>query len=334
MTTRRLFALGGATAIARAQRSFGSPKPTTQPRAELLEVNRIWGQAPHNAFTDLVRFRERWYCVFREGSSHVSGDGAIRVLSSPDASSWVSAALITYPAADLRDPKIVVAPGNRLMVTAAAAMPPSFDYSHKMLVWFSNEGRQWTSAEEIGERNFWLWRVTWHRERAVGMGYSTVDPKILRSYTSRDGLQYTALNDNVFDKGYPNETSILFLNDESALCLLRRDADSKTAQLGRSRPPYRGWTWQDLGIRIGGPHMIRLPDGRFIAAVRLYDGQTRTSLCWLEPALPALTEFMVLPSSGDSSYAGLVFHDQVLHVSYYSSHEGKTAIYLAKVRLP
>lgn len=334
MTTRRLFALGGASALARAQRLFGTTKPPVRARTEIVEANRIWGRAPHNAFTDLLRYRERWYCVFREGASHASDDGAIRVLSSPDATSWVSSALITYPAADLRDPKIVVAPGNRIMLTAAAAMPPSFDYRHKTLAWFSNEGREWTSPEEIGERNYWLWRIAWHHDRAIGMGYSTVDPRILRCYTSRDGLQFDTLNDNVFDKGDPNETSIVFLHDESALCLMRRDGDTKTAQLGRSRPPYRGWSWQDLGVRIGGPQMIRLPDGRIVAAVRLYDGKVRTSLCWLEPAIPALTEFMVLPSGGDSSYGGLVFHDGLLHVSYYSSHEDKTAIYLAKVKLP
>jgi hypothetical protein len=333
MTRRGLFGLGGMVAAARAQRSFGNAKPAGAARSEIVELNRIWGQAPHNAFTDLVRYRERFYCVFREAASHVSGDGAIRVLSSADATRWESAVRITYPAADLRDPKVVVAPGNRLMLTAAAAMPASFDYRHKNLVWFSSEGREWTSPEEIGERNFWLWRVSWHRNRAIGMGYSTVDPRLLRAYSSGDGIQFGTLNENVFDQGYPSETSILFLNDESALCLMRRDRDTKTAQLGRSRPPYRGWTWQDLKTRIGGPHMIRLPDGRFVAAVRLYDGKTRTSLCWLEPSLPALTEFLPLPSNGDSSYAGLVHHNDLLHVSYYSSHEDKTAIYLAKVKL-
>ena len=42
---------------------------------------------------------------------------------------------------------------------------------------------------------------------------------------------------------------------------------------------------------------------------------------------------LTLPSGGDTSYAGLVLHKGLLWVSYYSSHEGKTRIYLAKVRL-
>ncbi len=49
--------------------------------AGLVDVRRIWDRAPHNAFTDLLRFRGRWFCVFREGTAHVSPDGALRVLA-------------------------------------------------------------------------------------------------------------------------------------------------------------------------------------------------------------------------------------------------------------
>ena len=80
--------------------------------------------------------------------------------------------------------------------------------------------------------------------------------------------------------------------------------------------------------------MIRLPDGRLVAGVRLLDKRARTSLCWVDPAAGTLTEFLALPSGGDTSYPGLVLHEGVIWVSYYSSHEGKTSVYLAKVHLP
>jgi hypothetical protein len=127
---------------------------------------------------------------------------------------------------------------------------------------------------------------------------------------------------------------MIFLDDDTCLCLLRRDGDPGTAQLGISKPPYREWTWKDLGVRIGGPHIIRLPDNRIVAAGRLYDDQVRTSLLWLDPDAGTVAEFLKLPSGGDTSYPGLVFHEGLLWVSYYSSHEGKTSIYLAKVRVP
>ena len=36
---------------------------------EVITVRKIWDKAPHNAFTDLVRFQDRWFCVFREGKA-------------------------------------------------------------------------------------------------------------------------------------------------------------------------------------------------------------------------------------------------------------------------
>ena len=73
-----------------------------EPKLTLVESLRIWDQAPHNAFTDLVRFKDRWFCVFREGQGHVSPDGALRVITSADALAWESAALITSTDSDLK----------------------------------------------------------------------------------------------------------------------------------------------------------------------------------------------------------------------------------------
>ena len=79
--------------------------------------------------------------------------------------------------------------------------------------------------------------------------------------------------------------------------------------------------------------MIRLPDRRLLATVRLYDGGLRTSLCWVDVEAGTLAEFLRLPSGGDTSYAGTLWHDGLVWISYYSSHDGKACIYLAKVKL-
>jgi hypothetical protein len=46
-----------------------------------------------------------------------------------------------------------------------------------------------------------------------------------------------------------------------------------------------------------------------------------------------MTKLAKLPSGGDTSYPGLLWHNDMLYVSYYSGHEGKTSIYLAKVKI-
>jgi len=77
--------------------------------------------------------------------------------------------------------------------------------------------------------------------------------------------------------------------------------------------------------------MLLLPDGRLVAAIRRYSHRMWTSLNWVDPDSGELREFIELPSAGDNSYAGLVWHDDVLWVSYYSSHEEGTHVYLAKI---
>jgi hypothetical protein len=298
----------------------------------LLEVRKIWDEAPHNAFTDLIRSRGRWFCTFREGQGHVSPDGALRVLESNDGVTWRSAALIRSSTADLRDPKLSIAPGGKLMLNGGATLHQPASARRQSMAWFSDDGRTWSDAAPIGDPDFWLWRVTWHNGVAYTVGYSSVEPRFTRLYHSRDGRRFETLVDRLFDQGSPNESSLLFHEDGSAMCLMRREREgANSAMLGRAKPPYREWEWQDLGIRVGGPQIKRV-EGRLLAATRLY-GPTRTSLSWIDPQKGGMTEFLKLPSSGDSSYAGLVMHEGLLWVSYYSSHEGKTSIYLARVKL-
>jgi len=308
----------------------------SQPR--LVEAKLIWDKAPHNAFTDLIRFKDQWYCVFREGKGHVSPDGALRVLTSADGDHWESAALITSPTSDLRDAKISITGNGQLMLGGAEAIPhpeTGKSYKHQSIVWFSDDGKNWSERHNVADENFWLWRINWHKNKAYGFGYSTNDlPRMVRFYGSNDGKTFKTLSANAAPgAGYANETANVFMDDGTCYCLLRRDGSpNNTGFLGTARPPYTEWEWKDLGTRLGGPAMLRLPDGRFMAAVRLYDKKVRTSLCWLDIEKGELTEALALPSGGDTSYAGMVWHDDLLWVSYYSSHEGKTNIYLAKVK--
>ena len=302
-------------------------------KVQLLEVQKIWDAGNHNAFTDLVRFKGEWFCVFREGKAHVSPDGALRVIRSKDGKMWTSAALIKSDVADLRDAKISVTPDGKLMLTGAGAMHKG-PIKHQSKAWFRDDGENWSEAVDIGDVDHWLWRVTWRGNQAIGIGYATGGQRRVRLYTSNDGRKYETIVEDLKIEGYPNETSILFRDDGTALCLLRRDPQH--GLLGSAKPPYKEWTWKDVGTRIGGPHMIALPGdagGRLIAVVRLYDKPVRTSVCEIDADTGKLTELLKLPSGGDTSYAGLVWHESELWISYYSSHEKKTSIYLARVKV-
>lgn len=302
-----------------------------------MDVQRIWDAGVHNAFTDLVRFQDRWFCVFREGESHVSHDGALRVITSQDGATWTSAALITCDTADLRDAKLSVTPSNELMLCGAAALHQPAPYRHQSRTWFSKDGENWSDGIDVGDPDYWLWRVNWRGDTAYGIGYGTGDTRSTRLYSSKDGKSFDALVPTLLDEGYTNESALVFLEDGRCLCLLRRDVYGDapcTGLIGSAEPPYVDWSWKDLGVRIGGPDLIRIPDGRFIATVRIYGdednwGPAWTSICEVDVDRGSITETQRLPSGGDTSYAGMVWHEDQLWVSYYSSHEEKTAIYLA-----
>lgn len=302
-------------------------------KAEIVDVKRVWDEANHNAFTDLIRYHDRWFLTFREGKGHVSPDGAIRVLTSEDGKTWTSAARLTSETGDLRDPKLSITSDGDLMIAGASALNPPSSIKHQSLAWVSKDGHRWSEPHPVGDPNFWVWRPAWHDGSAYAVGYSTVEPRLTRLYAHKDGTT-TAIVPTLFEPGFPNESALAWLPDGTALCLLRRDGKPNTAQLGRAKAPYTDWTWKDLGVHLGGPNMLRLPDGRIVAGGRLHAPKVHTALCWLDPDAGTLTEFLALPSGGDNSYPGLVLHDGLLWVSYYSSHEGKTSIYLARVKLP
>jgi hypothetical protein len=57
------------------------------------------------------------------------------------------------------------------------------------------------------------------------------------------------------------------------------------------------------------------------------------SLCSINPVNGKLSEALTLPSGGDKSHAGMIWHKNILWVNYYSSHKEKTSVYLAKVQI-
>ena len=62
--------------------SAGIPAPASEP--EIVSVRKIWDGGEHNAFTDLIRFQDRWWCTFREAKDHGPSHGQVRVIVSTD----------------------------------------------------------------------------------------------------------------------------------------------------------------------------------------------------------------------------------------------------------
>ncbi len=117
------------------------------------------------------------------------------------------------------------------------------------------------------------------------------------------------------------------------IALVRNERSRGPAFVGTSRPPYAEWRWRDSGCVAQGPDFLALPDGRLFYAGRDYlPSGAVTAFGSLSP--DGARRHFVLPSGGDTSYPGIVFHDGAIWMSYYSSHEGKASTYLAMILLP
>ena len=315
---------------------------TTPLSLDVVEVKKIWAKAPHNAFTDLVRWNDRFYCAFREGRGHVSTDGKIRVLESKDAEAWKSAALAALEGYDLRDAHLSVTPDGSLMLVGGAA-PRKKDNQGAptgTFVSFSKDGGFWSKPRIAVEPGRWMWQVTWHDGKAYGVSYAAGERMpYLELLISSDGTNYQSYVAELFGQGYPTEVTLRFDEDETCYALMRRDRrgnEPSSAMLGESRPDFKKWRWHDLGAEFsgfGGPNFIRIPGGHWIGAGRMHQGGAHTALTYIDVVNGTMTKLAKLPSGGDTSYPGLVWYNDMLYVSYYSSHEGKTSIYLAKVKV-
>ena len=302
----------------------------------------IWDSAGHNAFTDLVRHGDAFYCTFREGSAHVHGDpGKIRVITSPDGETWQSFALLEREGIDLRDPKLSVTPDGRLMLTIGAANYQGETLvDRRSLVAFAKTGEPFDELIEanidprVATKNDWLWRVTWHGDTGYGVVYQPREShNATHLVATKNGIDYELVRSFALtDK--PNEATVRFAADGKMIVVIRDEGGDKLGRIGMAAPPFTDWDWKSLEHRLGGPNFISLPGGSWWLATRRYTGPQRTILGLLDPAEGKFEPQTRLPSGGDTSYAGMLVHDGKLWVSYYSSHEGKTSIYLTTLKLP
>lgn len=307
---------------------------------ELASVRKIWDAGEHNAFTDLIRWDDRLWCVFREGEGHVGGDGRIRVLSSMDGTNWAPAGLLREEGVDLRDPKLSITPDNRLMLVMGGSVYGGNTVlkSRQPRVAFTTDGVKWTLPKPILDEGEWLWRVTWNDGTAYGVSYRT-EPRpdqtdlpakawSVSLYQSDNGEEWHRVTDFAIP-GRPNEATLRFHGDEM-WALVRRESGDRVSWIGRSSPPYSEWTWQATSQRIGGPNFVILPDGTKWAGGRRYEGGPKTVLFRMTDR--DLNSVLTLPSGGDTSYPGFVIDDDAMWMSYYSSHEGRSSIYIARIR--
>jgi hypothetical protein len=304
--------------------------------ATLEWMEKVSAEPEHNAFTDLIRWRDQYFLCFRHGESHNSMDGVIRIMRSPDMRNWESCGTLKTMGDD-RDPHFV-ATENTLHVyfgtwdlvhpTGHGATDRGSIRSH-----FSSttDGKEWSKVQGVYEPGWWLWRVRWNDGKFYTAAYTAVRPKPdvreTRLLSSEDGLNWTLIS-AVTNERLAGEADMRFRADGSMWLVSRTGDEAGDAAWFDSEFPYREWKRRDTGVLIHSPVIEKWKDRTFIAGRGKQEGASVTKI-W-EIVDGQFEELLVLPSGGDTAYPGLVADPAsldgdtpALFVSWYSQHENE-----------
>jgi len=288
----------------------------------VTRARRIYSDGQHNAFTSIARLGDTATVAFRSATTHISFDGTIKLIQSPDMETWAVTAELALPSVDLRDPKVVAFQGQ-LLVFCGGREPSRLG----SFVSLSADGQRFGAVTPLQgiPAGYWLWSIVSFEGALYGSAYtSRADEHEVSLYHSNDGVGWEKLAD------FPvpgNETSIDFDAEGRLWALVRDDGHGSVPTLCAAEPPYRSFaSYLRLPIRLQGPMLKRLP-GVCVIAGRRWDqpGRTnlRTDLFVLEDGQD-IRFVRSLPSGGDTSYAGwLDTAPGRAVISYYSAHEHK-----------
>jgi len=325
------------------------------PEVRVSNVRRVFYNGEHNAFTDLIRFKGKFYLTFRScpDGHMVHPTSSIIILASDDAKKWEQVHRFSVAKRDTRDPHFLIFKGKLFVYTGTwysgetTLKYEDYDLNkHLGYAAWSEDGAEWHSPIMLeGTFGHYIWRANTFGGKAYLCGRrkknfemaprgegAIVESAMLES---DDGLIWRTRS--LFQEVNGDETAFQFEADGGIIAVGRRGRGN--AQLLRSERPYTQWQRKDLDRYIGGPLLVRW-GGRYVVGGRktIGDEGPKTSMCWLVG--DQLHEFTELPSGGDNSYPGfLELNPKRAIMSWYSSHEkdteGKTitAIYMADLEI-
>ncbi len=315
------------------QFAFLTAEASAQIKAEVVSTTKVWEQQQTIVSTALVRFQGDLYCACREGTRPFSKDGTIRLLTSKDGQKWESVVVFNSPTPDrgLSYPKLTVTPQKELMLGAMGAVKVKTYHNRHLMLWTSKNGRNWIGPKKVGGSDFIASSLCEHN----GQIYTYSRGSICGS--AQTFLIESSRRDQIFKETYketvsgffPGNASLVF-QDKAGYCLMNR---GKSVMVGFAKAPYNEWTWKPLNESIRVNNAIRLPNGQIVVSGELKDEHVRTSLCWFDVKKNQLLEILELPTEGQAVVTGLEVFAGHLFVSHHAAKDGKTGVYLTKVKI-
>lgn len=314
--------------------------------ARLDWMVKAYGDGRHNAFTDLIRWKDAYYLCFRHGESHGSMDGEIRVMRSADLKAWEPCGTLkTY--GDDRDPHFAATEDRLFVYFGVWDLEHATDHgtpgrqdvrSHFAS---SDDGETWSEVRGVYEEKWWLWRVRHHDGAFYSIGYSAFRPtppvRESRLLRSEDGLNWELVS-TVTKERMSGEADMWFEGDGSMWLVTRTGEAPGHAWLHQSDTSKQTWTAHDLGELIHSPAIAKWKDRFFVAGRGRNAGGGYVTRLWeLYPSESRVREVLTLPSGGDTSYPGLLVdpasldaENPALLISWYSQHEQESEPHYTK----
>ena len=263
---------------------------------KLESVDTIYHDGTHNAFTDIVRWKGRYWVCFRNGGSHRSVEGRICVISSPDMKDWSSPCVPIDTAEDNRDPKLFVLKEklfvSSMTIKRSFAIPQTCEGEiltddFFSLISFTEDGIRWSDPCRTWEPYKGIWWTEPFGERVYGSGYQLKpvnDQGTLprqgpqhQTYSteflvSDDGLEWKTLS-IISREREPTDCALAFLPDKRAVAFLRHEwGENPHPEIKVAAPPYTTWeTRYDFPYWTNGPCLGMVGDTLVAASRAMLD---------------------------------------------------------------
>ena len=320
-----------STLAALAVLAAGLPLHAADDLVEPSEVRRLISNGNHNAFTAMVRWQDAYWLAFRQAASHNSADGDLVVLRSTDGEEW-NETLRLDVVQDDRDPQFLATEKRLFLYDPALEGGKLTSY-----VTYTDDGKNWSKPEAIYKPTYIFWKPAIVGDRFYATAHvKSRDGKSrdVHLITSTDGIHWEQVS-KIRGGNWESETTVHFTSPTRVLAFLRQKYGSPQASVLTSEAPFTEWTEKPVpGGHFSG-HAAYTFAGQNYFFSRAFDQgrENPQTMIYTFDEQGAMTPYCRLPSGGDCSYPAAVQVGDELLISYYSSHEGSTDIYLARVPL-